>query len=101
MKYKSKHQATIQLSTGPHDEHDQCKLQKKMGFNYRQAIGKLIYALTVCRIDVSIAVITLSQFSSNPAQVHYNAIKEVFLYLYATQYEGLTYWRPTPDVVST
>jgi len=97
MKYESKHQTTIQLSTGPHDEHDQSKLQKKMGFNYRQAIGELIYALTVCRIDVSIAVITLSQFSSNPAQVHYDAIKEVFLYLYATRYEGLTYWRPNPQ----
>ena len=41
MRYESKHQATIQLFTGPHDERARCKLQQKMGFNYRQAIGEL------------------------------------------------------------
>ena len=67
-----------------------------MGFNYRQAIGELIYAYTTCRIDIAIPVITLSQFSQHPAEIHYQAVKDVFAYLYATKEYGLTYWRPTP-----
>ena len=67
-----------------------------MGFNYRQAIGELIYAYTICRIDIAIAVITLSQFSHHPAKIHYEAVKQVFVYLNATKDFGLTYWRPTP-----
>ena len=67
-----------------------------MGFNYRQCIGELIYALTVCRIDISIAVITLSQHSNHPTEIHYKAIKQVFAYLNSTKREGLTYWRREP-----
>ena len=64
-----------------------------MGFSYRQCIGELIYALTICRIDISIVVITLSQHAINPAKIHYEAVKHVFLYLNATKKVGLTYWR--------
>ena len=67
-----------------------------MGFNYRQAIGELIYAYTICRIDIAVPVITLSQFSQQPAQVHYEAVKHVFAYLNATKHFGLTYWRTHP-----
>jgi hypothetical protein len=67
-----------------------------MGFSYRQTIGELIYALTVCRVDISIAVMTLSQHSHHPAQVHYEAVKQVFAYLNATKRDGLTYWRLQP-----
>ena len=67
-----------------------------MGFSYRQCIGELIYALTICRVDISIAVITLSQHSHKPAKIHYEALKHIFLYLLMTKLDGLTYWRPTP-----
>jgi hypothetical protein len=67
-----------------------------MGFSYRQTIGGLIYALTVCRVDIAIAVITLSQHSHHSAQIHYEAVKQVFAYLNATKKDGLTYWRPQP-----
>ena len=67
-----------------------------MGFNYRQCIGELIYALTVCRIDISIAVITLNQHSNRPTEIHYEAIKQVFAYLNSTKREELTYWRADP-----
>jgi hypothetical protein len=61
-----------------------------MGFSYRQTIGELIYALTVCRIDISIAVITLSQHSHHPAQIHYEAVKQVFAYLNARRVPSRT-----------
>ena len=73
-----------------------------MGFNYRQAIGGLIYALTICQVNISPALNTLSQHSEAPATIHYDAVKQVFLYLYlyATKHHGLTYWRskPTEDL---
>ena len=71
----SQHQVEIQLAEGPKDPKEALKLQKKMGFNYQQAIGELIYAYTICHIDIAIAVITLSQFSHQPAAIHYDAVK--------------------------
>ena len=32
----------------PATEEEQCKLQLKMGLNYRQAVGELIYAMISC-----------------------------------------------------
>jgi hypothetical protein len=75
---------------------DRQLLEESMGFSYCQAIGKLIFALTICRIDISIAVITLSQYSKNPAKVHYQAAKAVFVYLWHTRSDGIHYWRPAP-----
>ena len=65
-----------------------------MGFNYQQTIGELIYAYTICRIIIAIAVITLSQFSQQPAKIYYEAFKQVFVHSNATKDYGLTYWRP-------
>ena len=65
-----------------------------MGFNYQQAIKELIYAYTICCIDIVVAVITLSQFSQQLAKIHYEAVKHIFAYLNAIKTYGLTYWRP-------
>ena len=60
----SKYMTAIQLDEGPEDPLEAKQLEKRMGFNYRQAIGEVIYALTICRIDISPAVIMLSQHSA-------------------------------------
>ena len=73
------------------------QLQRQMGFNYRQAIGELLYAMVTSRPDTSFAVIKLSQYSNDPAEAHYKAVKSVFSYLSQTQSTGLTYWKPTID----
>jgi hypothetical protein len=80
MKSDSKYQVDIQTSRGPESLKEQKELERRMRFSYRQTIGELIYALTVCRVDISIAVITLSQHSHHPAQIHYGAVKQVFAY---------------------
>jgi hypothetical protein len=67
-----------------------------MGFSYRQAIGELIFALTICRPDIAVPVIKLSQCASRPAPEHYKAVKAVFVYLNATREDGLVYWRKKP-----
>ena len=43
-------------------------------------------------------MIKLSQYSSNPAQEHYIAVKEIFYYLNCTKSEGIHYWRPQHNI---
>jgi hypothetical protein len=75
MKSDSKFQADIIQTSNKRTKKE---LEPQMGFSYRQTIGESIYALTVCQVDISIAVITLSQHSHHPAQIHYEAVKQVF-----------------------
>ena len=91
---------TLQQSRGPDDSHEQRELETQMGFNYRQVIGELIFAMTLCRIDISFAVILLSQHSAAPAKCHYQAARALCDYLELTKHHGLHYWRPTlnPDL---
>ena len=70
----NKYQKELQEAVGPSDPIEQKVLEQSKGFNYRQAIGELIYAHTICRIDISIAIITLSQFVQQPAAIHYDAV---------------------------
>ena len=70
MKTDTIYQTKIQLDDVPKYIKEQKQLEKRMGYSYQQCIGKLIYALTICRIDISIAIITLSQHSLNPAEIH-------------------------------
>jgi hypothetical protein len=85
--------ATLELTEGPIEEHDKKTLEKEMGFSYRQVIGEAIFAMTICRIDISPAIIKLSQYSEKPAKCHYQALKNLFAFLNATKSEGLYYWR--------
>jgi hypothetical protein len=96
MKSDSTYQAILQLAEGPESLKEQQQLEVSMGFSYRQGIGELIFALTICRIDISIAIITLSQYSERPAKEHYQAVKAVFVYLWHTRSDGIYYWRPSP-----
>ena len=70
------------------------KLQRNQGFNYRQAIGELLYAMVTCRPDISYPVIKLSQYSNNPGDIHYKAIKELMHFLHDTIDDGIIYWQP-------
>jgi hypothetical protein len=49
-----------------------------MGFSYRQAIGELIFALTICQPDIAVPVIKLLQYALRPAPDHYKAVKANF-----------------------
>jgi hypothetical protein len=84
--------ATLELTEGPTNEKEKQALKKEMGFSYRQAIGEAIFAMTICRIDISPAIIKLSQYSEKPAKCHYQALKNLFAFLNATKSEGLYYW---------
>jgi hypothetical protein len=51
---------------------------------YQSAVGALMYAMLGTRPDIAFAVASLSQFSSNPGQNHWLAVKHVFRYLKRT-----------------
>jgi hypothetical protein len=60
-------------------------------FRYRAAIGELIWPMITTRPEISYPVVKLSQFSSNPAKVHYDAVYGIFQYLFGTRKDDLTY----------
>ena len=72
------------------------QLQSDMGFNYRQAIGELIFLMVTCRPDVSYPLIKLSQYSNEPAQEHYEFCKHIFKYVKATKMDGINFWHKNP-----
>ena len=71
-------------------------LASKNGFKYRKAIGELIFVYVTSRPDIGYPIIELSQYSTNPGQIHYDAVKELYYYLAATIDEGIYYWRDQP-----
>lgn len=98
MRNDSSYLATLELTEGPIDLKEQKALEHLMGFKYRQVIGEAIFAMTLCRIDIAPAIIKLSQYSTQPAKCHYQALKALMVYLHATRSDGLYYWRPTPNL---
>ena len=52
--------------------------------------------MVTTRPYISFPIIKLSQFSNNPQDIHYDAVKKIFLYLKATSTNGIYYWRRTP-----
>ena len=57
---------------------------------YHQMIGSLMYLMNT-RLDICFAVNTLSQFLTDPRQVHLIAAKHILRYLKGTGYYGLKY----------
>jgi hypothetical protein len=52
--------------------------------------------MVTCLPDISFPLIKLSQYSANPAEIHYKAVIDIFRYLHSTLHDGLIYWRPKP-----
>ncbi|GFH58496.1 hypothetical protein CTEN210_14972 [Chaetoceros tenuissimus] len=77
----------------PLSDNDRAKLEKSLGFTYRQIIGEVIYALTTCRLDINFDAIKLSQYSATPAKIHYDAAMRLVKYLYDTKDDRIYYWR--------
>ena len=95
MSSESAYQRSLETAK-PLSDSERGKLEKDLGFIYRQGVGEILYALVTCRPDISFATIKLSQFSTKPAAMHFEALKDVFRYLKATKDEGIYYWRTMP-----
>lgn len=96
---KADHEYIRKLETvvGPTEHTAQQELEKKMGFKYRAATGELIFAMVTCRPDISHSIIKLTQYNNNPAEIHYQAVLDIYAYLRDTINKGLTYWKTQPD----
>ena len=58
---------------------------------YQEAIGTLMYASLGTRPDITYAVQTVSRFSKNPGNAHWEAVKKIFRYLKGTKDLWLSY----------
>ena len=72
------------------------QIEKEMKFTYKQGIGELIYAMVTCRPDISFPLIKLSQYSTKPSRIHFEAVRDIYAYLKRTKTEGIYYWRKSP-----
>ena len=81
----------------PLSDDERENIESSLKFTYRQAIGELIYALVTCRPDLSFSIVKLAQYSAAPAAIHFEAVKQVYKYLQATQDRGIIYWRKQPN----
>ena len=98
MRSESSYLHEIEMEKGPTEEKEKKKLELDMKFNYRQALGEVLYVMVTCRSDVSIAVTKLSQYSNNPAEIHYKALTSIFRYLRSKKEDGLYFWRKEKTV---
>ena len=89
-------ESLLRLVGPAEDTPEHCKLQDDCGFSYRQLLGELVYAYTVCRLDIGYAITLLSSFSHAPARAHYLALKSLVKYLRRNMHWGIVYWRETP-----
>ena len=67
------------------------QLRQRMGFNYHQVIGEVIYPMMKCRPDIAFHATKLSQYMENPAEAHYEALRQLCNYLAHTITDGIYY----------
>ena len=87
---------SLEQAIPPSTYPEQQDLQTQMGFSYRQVIGEILYPMVKCRPDIAFHATKLSQYSANPAKVHYEALRDVCRYLAHTINDGIYYWRKQP-----
>ena len=66
---------------------------------YHEAVGTLMYASLGTRPDITYAVQTVSRFSKNPGNAHWEAVKKIFRYLKGTKDLWLSYGGQQKDLV--
>ena len=65
---------------------------------YQEAVGSLMYASLGTCPDITYAVQTVSHFSKNPGEAHWEAVKRIFRYLKGTKEFWLTYGGQQKDL---
>ena len=73
--------------------------QKAIGPVYQSAIGCLLYLSNFTRPDLCFAVHKLAQFSRDPSETHWKALKRVLAYLKGTLNLGIAFQKEAPENV--
>lgn len=53
-------------------------IEKEFGFSFKYRVGELIYALVTCRPDISFPLIKLSQYSTKPSRLYFEALRGIY-----------------------
>jgi len=93
----NEHCRKLDTAVSPSTDAERQALAERMTFSHRQGVGELIWAMIACRPDISFATVKLSQFASNPAEMHCKAVKDVFRHLRAAKDFGICCWKETLD----
>ena len=70
---------------------DQCP-KTPINALYQEACGSVLWAAMVTHPDILFTIGILSQVITNPAEIHWNALKCVIKYLYTTKDLWLMFW---------
>jgi hypothetical protein len=85
----------IKLHDTPASEHklldnDPDGKPRRQPWNYRSAIGCLLYFRAIIRPDITVAVQQCARLCNNPQQEHKEAVKRICRYLMNMKAQGLT-----------
>lgn len=86
----------LETATVPQTVREKQQLKERMGFNYRQVIGEIIFPMMKCRPEIAPHAIKLSQYMENPAELNYQALRDILGFLAKTVDDGIYYWRKEP-----
>jgi hypothetical protein len=89
LKDDSKQHKTPAISPPLHSDED--GPEREMTWNYRSAIGMLIYLARNTRPDIEYAVHQCARFQINPKKSHENAVKRIGRYLLGTRNKGIIF----------
>jgi len=78
IKSESSYNRELDNTTPPSTDKERYQLQRQHTLKYRQTIEELIYAMVTCRPDIAFPVTKLSQSSTNPSSIHYEAVNQIF-----------------------
>ena len=65
------------------------QIEKMKKYPYQELLGKINYIANSTRPELSVAVSKLSQFSNNPAYIHWNQLLHILKYLKFSTNEGI------------
>jgi transposase InsO family protein len=95
---KPRTNVTSPLEKNDHPETDDSELLDAEGIQkYQSLVGSLQWAVSLGRIDVTTAVMTLSSFRAIPRQGHLDRAKRVVAYLYRFKFAKIRFRTHEPD----
>lgn len=97
-KVKPKETVLSPLEKGDHPELDNSKLLDEEGISkYQSLIGSLQWAISLGRLDITTAVMTLSSFRAAPRSGHLDRVKRVYSYVSKMRHATIRVRTEEPD----
>ena len=96
--HKPRTNVTSPLEKGDHPECDTSPLLEQQGVtNYQSLVGQLQWVITLGRMDIATAIMSMSSFRSAPRKGHLDRIKRICGYLYKMKEACLRFRTGLPD----